>query len=142
VATQAEEVEEEPTEAATEEPTAEETASETTTEEPTETPTEEPTAEPTATASPTEEPTVEPTPTPSGTPVPPSTGLSECDQESPGVYDCGPGPWHVVCPPGFSWFVDRNQVFAGNLPAPDWQSAFVATNDLGDVIDVGNNGCH
>jgi hypothetical protein len=110
------------------------------------------TATPTAVTTPTQAPTataVPPTPTnppPTPTPQPPTptpapvlpsaSQFSECTKASNGEYDCGPAPYHVVCPAPGQWFVDVPPYDGGSFPWKD-----VNGPGLGGVLAAGQSGC-
>lgn len=111
---------------------------------------------PTATASPTTVATIAPTATPTTVPPtatptrppvisPASLGLGEC-QAVGGTYDCGNGPFRVICYAPINqslnknWWVDINWDF-GPIPTDQgWQETTV-NGTVGDIITAGAAGC-
>ena len=101
-------------------------------------------AGPTNTPAPTSTPTLVPTPVPTAVPVrPENLAFGECTPTN-GTYDCGPGPYRVICftpigyPQNSNWWVDVDRSF-GALP-PGWKEYDGLTGN-GGIIRAGQTLC-
>jgi len=100
------------------------------------------------TSVPTAVPTAVPTPIPTRVPavVPGNLGLGECQADGTGSYDCGGGPYRVICytpiNPALNknWWVDVNWDFGPIPAAQGWRETAVDGSN-GAIITAGAAGC-